>query len=166
MSGPNSASKFTNHRRKEITVCSGLKKSEKTTEPDCLVSSFAAHIAAIASGPHDGPRFVDRFGRAATDARELSRDDDNRLHGHPRLEPGSRLTPATSTTTSGALTMSALPSFFQKRPLATPLQPFIPGTPTPSASTPRTPPAKHLPKSQLTAFASRTTRARPPPPPS
>ena len=66
-----------------------IEEVRKNNRTRLLVSSFAAHIAAMAVvlmmvlGPSTA------FGRAATNARELSRDGDNRLHSHPRLGPGS-----------------------------------------------------------------------------
>ncbi len=62
-----------------------IEQVRENNKSGLVISSFTAHIAATAV-VHDGPRFVHRLGKAATDARELSRDGDNGLHGYGGVE--------------------------------------------------------------------------------
>ena len=140
-----------------------IEEVRENNRAGLFISSFAAHIAAMALV------LIMVLGPSTASARRPPTPENFRVTARTAYTVtllGTQLPPtrAILTITSGALTMSVPPSFFRRPPPATPLPPSILGTPTPSASTPRTPPAKALPKSPLTAFASRTTRARRRPP--
>jgi len=64
-----------------------LKKSEKQqSQPYFIV---LGPYRCDGPGTYNGSRSVERFGKAASDAAELSRDGGNGLHGQCRVGPSA-----------------------------------------------------------------------------